>query len=76
MRKCHHHPRLYYLLGKLLQGFFILLYGFFIVCLLLVIAVGVETAGVFLTAVGPWLFKLGLTFGCGVAILALFEALS
>lgn len=76
MRKPHHHLRLYYLLGKLLQGFLILLYGFFIVCLLLVIAVGLETAWTFLTVVGPWLFRLGLTFGCGVAMLSLFEALS
>lgn len=76
MRKSHHHLRLYYLLGKLLQGFLVLLYSFFIVCLLLVIAVGAETAWMFLAAVGPWMLKLGLTFGCGVAILALFEALS
>lgn len=76
MRKPHHHLRLYYLLGKLLQGFLILLYGFFIVCLLLVIAVGMETAWAFLAAVGPWIFRLGLTFGCGVAMLSLFEALS
>jgi len=75
MRKPHRHLRLYYLLGKLLQGFLILLYSFFIVCLLLVIAAGVETAWVFLAAVGPWMLRLGLTFGCGVAILALFEAL-
>ena len=76
MRKPHHHLRLYYLLGKLLQGFLILLFGFFIVCLLLVIAVGMETAWAFLAAVGPWIFRLGLTFGCGVAMLSLFEALS
>lgn len=76
MRKPHHHLRLYYLLGKLLQGFLILLYGFLIVCLLLVIAAGLETAWTFLAAVGPWIFRLGLTFGCGVAMLSLFEALS
>ncbi|MEA5467060.1 hypothetical protein [Leptothoe sp. PORK10 BA2] len=76
MRKSHHHLRLYYLLGKLLQGFLILLYSFLIVCLLLVIAVNMETAEVFLFAIGPWILKLGFTFGCGVAILSLFEALS
>lgn len=75
MRKTHHHPRLYYLMGKLLQGFFILLYGFFIVCLLLVIAVGAETALAFLTTHAPWIAKLGLTFGCAIAILSLYEAL-
>ena len=76
MRRTHHHPRLYYLMGKLLQGFFILLYGFFIICLLLVIAVGAETALAFLTTVAPWMLKLGLTFGCAIAILSLYEALS
>ena len=76
MRKFHHHLRLYHLLGKLLQGFLILLYSFFIICLLLIIAVGVETAWVFLAAVAPWMLRLGLTFGCGIAILALFEGLS
>ncbi|MBE9066443.1 hypothetical protein IQ260_07240 [Leptolyngbya cf. ectocarpi LEGE 11479] len=75
MRRTHHHPRLYYLMGKLLQGFFILLYGFFIICLLLVIAVGAEAALAFLTTHAPWIFKLGLTFGCAIAILSLYEAL-
>lgn len=75
MRRSHHHPRLYYLMGKLLQGFLVLLYGFFIICLLLVIAVGAETALAFLMAIGPWMFKLGLTFGCAIAILSLYEAL-
>lgn len=76
MRRTHHHSRLYYLLGKLLRGFFILLYGFLIFCLLLIIALGVESAWVFLTTLGPWIFKLGLTLGCGIAILSLLEALS
>lgn len=75
MRKSHHHLRSYYLLGKLLQGFLILSYSFFIAYLLLAIAVDAEAAWVFLTAVGPWILRLGLTFGCSVAILALFEAL-
>ncbi|MEM1242227.1 MAG: hypothetical protein AAGI45_20550 [Cyanobacteria bacterium P01_H01_bin.26] len=63
-------------MGRLLQGFFILLYGFLITCLLLVIAVDVETALAFLTAIAPWLLRLGLTFGCAIAILSLYEALS
>ena len=75
---CKSHSRLsfYYLLGRLLKGFLILLYGFFVASLLLVIAVGVETTWALLATIGPWLFKLGLTFGCGMAILSLFEFLS
>ena len=75
MRRTHRYSRLYYLLGKLLRAFFILLYSFLIICLLLVIALGVEPAWVFLTTLGPWIFKLGLILGCGMAILSLFEGL-
>ena len=75
MRRSHHHPRLYYLMGRLLQGFFILLYGFFIVSLLLVIAVGAEPALAFLLTITPWMVRLGLTFGCAIAILSIYEAL-
>ncbi|MEM6252743.1 MAG: hypothetical protein AAF821_07465 [Cyanobacteria bacterium P01_D01_bin.156] len=75
MRRSHHYSRFYYVLGKLLRGFFILAYGFLILSLLLVIAMGFESAWAFLTTLGPWIFKLGLTLGCGVAILALIESL-
>lgn len=73
MRGTHHRLRLYYLLGKLLRGFFILLYGLLIICLLLVIAIGLEAAWVVLTALGPWILKLGVTLGCSLVILVLFE---
>ncbi|MEM9265862.1 MAG: hypothetical protein AAGA46_10100 [Cyanobacteria bacterium P01_F01_bin.13] len=76
MRKSHHHRYLYYLLGKLLQGFLIVTYVFFVVCLLLVIGFGMDTVrGVLVTGL-PWLLKVGLTLGCGVGILSLIEALS
>lgn len=75
MRKSHH-LRLYDLLGKLLQGFLILVYSFFIVCLLLIIATDMDVGWRFLTFGWPWLLKLGLAFGCSIGILSLFEVLS
>ena len=76
MRKSPHHQYWYYLLGKLLQGFLILTYLFFVVCLLLVIATDTGVGQILLAAGLPWLLKLGLTFGCGLGILSLIEALS
>ena len=75
MRKFHHHPHWYYLLGKLLQGFLVSTYIFFVSCLLLAIIVDVKTGWLVLTVGFPWLLKLALIFCCGIGILSLFEAL-
>lgn len=76
MRKFRHHQYGYYLLGKLLQGLLVLVYVFFTVCLLLTIVVNADIGWMFLMVGGPWVLKLVLTFGCGVGLLSLFEALS
>ncbi|EKU99297.1 hypothetical protein Lepto7375DRAFT_1323 [Leptolyngbya sp. PCC 7375] len=76
MRKIHHHPYWYYLLGKLLQGFLLLTYVFFAVCLLLAVFLNVAIGWTVLVMGFPWLLKLALIFGFGIGILSLLEALS
>ena len=76
MYRHRHHLPIYYLLGKLVQIFMMLLYGFFILGLLLVIGVGAETARGFIVTGLPWFLRIGLTLGCGIAALSLLEGLS
>lgn len=75
MRNHLPHHSLYSFLGIAIKGFFILLYGFLVGCVLLIPFVGTGLAYGILSTVFPWFAKGALTLICGTAVVAVIESI-
>jgi len=74
MRNKLPHQASYYLLGKAIKGYCLLLYSFAVGCILLIPFFGVAVAHTVIAAVLPYFLKGAFTLMCGSAIVSVLES--